>query len=169
MTKNSDNTKASESSSSKENSKDNLSTKLQKLGTIVSWFENQEEIDVEKGLEMIKEGAALIKDSKERLSAGGLVGTEKVAQDLIGALIPFKGVPDWKKIVAICEDIKNEEPESLRHMLLAVARGGLKRGDDHSKRCYRVIRCMEQPLFDRSSGWAIFLANCWQIVNGKDS
>ncbi len=46
---------------------ENLSDKLKKLGTIVSWFEDQEEIDVEKGLEMIKDGAVLIKDSKERL------------------------------------------------------------------------------------------------------
>lgn len=46
---------------------DNLSTKLKKLGTIVSWFENQEEIDVEKGLELVKEGATLIKESKEQL------------------------------------------------------------------------------------------------------
>jgi exonuclease VII small subunit len=51
----------------KEENKENLSEKLKKLGTIVSWFEDQEEIDVEKGLELIKEGAVLIKDSKERL------------------------------------------------------------------------------------------------------
>ena len=50
-----------------ENDKENLSAKLKKLGTIVSWFENQEEIDVEKGLELVKEGATLIKQSKEQL------------------------------------------------------------------------------------------------------
>ena len=47
--------------------KHSLSEKLKKLGTIVSWFEDQEEIDVEKGLELVKEGAVLIKDSKEQL------------------------------------------------------------------------------------------------------
>ena len=50
-----------------EENKSDLSDKLQKLGKIVSWFEDQQEIDVEKGLELVKEGAALIKDSKERL------------------------------------------------------------------------------------------------------
>ena len=50
-----------------EENKGNLSEKLTQLGKIVSWFENQEEIDVEKGLELIKEGAVLIKTSKERL------------------------------------------------------------------------------------------------------
>jgi exonuclease VII small subunit len=52
---------------SKETNKENLSAKLKKLGTIVSWFEDQEEIDVEKGLELVKEGAVLIKQSKEQL------------------------------------------------------------------------------------------------------
>jgi hypothetical protein len=51
----------------KDETKENLSEKLKKLGTIVSWFEDQEEIDVEKGLKLVKEGAILIKDSKERL------------------------------------------------------------------------------------------------------
>lgn len=47
--------------------KTNLSESLKKLEKIVEWFEEQEEIDVEKGLEKVKEGAKLIKLSKERL------------------------------------------------------------------------------------------------------
>ena len=45
----------------------NLTQSLKKLEEIVEWFENQEEVDVEKGLEKVKEGAKLIKASKERL------------------------------------------------------------------------------------------------------
>lgn len=48
--------------------KANLNETLKKLASIVSWFENQSELDVEKGLEYVKEGAALIKSSRERLS-----------------------------------------------------------------------------------------------------
>jgi exonuclease VII small subunit len=47
--------------------KTNITEMLAKLGTIVSWFESQQEMDVEKGLEQVKEGVALIKESKERL------------------------------------------------------------------------------------------------------
>ncbi|MCK5466590.1 exodeoxyribonuclease VII small subunit [Candidatus Parcubacteria bacterium] len=47
--------------------KTNLSESLKKLEEIARWFELQEEIDVEKGLEKVKEGAKLIKTSKERL------------------------------------------------------------------------------------------------------
>ncbi len=46
----------------------NLKENLKKLSTIVSWFESQDDLDVEKGLEYVKEGASLIKSSRERLS-----------------------------------------------------------------------------------------------------
>jgi exonuclease VII small subunit len=44
-----------------------LSESLKKLESITEWFEQQEEIDVEKALEKVKEGALLIKESKSRL------------------------------------------------------------------------------------------------------
>ena len=46
----------------------NLKESLRKLNEIVNWFENQEEVDVEAGLEKVKEGAKLVKDCKTRLS-----------------------------------------------------------------------------------------------------
>ena len=48
--------------------KENLTESLKKLEEIASWFEDQEEIDIEVGLEKIKEGAELVKMSKKRLS-----------------------------------------------------------------------------------------------------
>ncbi len=45
----------------------NLNETLKKLNQIVSWFESQSELDVEKGLEYVKEGAKLIKSSRQRL------------------------------------------------------------------------------------------------------
>ncbi len=52
----------------KSDSKVNLNETLKKLANIVEWFEGQSELDVEKGLEYVKEGAELIKDSRERLT-----------------------------------------------------------------------------------------------------
>ncbi len=46
-----------------------LNSNLKRLSEITDWFENQEEIDVEEGLEKVKEAAVLIKASKERLKA----------------------------------------------------------------------------------------------------
>ncbi len=45
----------------------NITETMKKLRAITEWFESQEEIDVEKGILKIKEGAELIKASKERL------------------------------------------------------------------------------------------------------
>jgi len=46
----------------------NLKESLKKLNEIVEWFESQEEVDVEAGLERVKEGAELVKACKKRLS-----------------------------------------------------------------------------------------------------
>ena len=45
----------------------NLTEALKQLEEINTWFEEQEEVDVEKGLEKVKEGAKLVKASRERL------------------------------------------------------------------------------------------------------
>ena len=45
----------------------NLNESLKELQKIVSWFESQEEVDVEEGLTKVREGVALIRASKERL------------------------------------------------------------------------------------------------------
>lgn len=47
--------------------KNNLKESLQELEQIIDWFEKQEEVDVEAGLEKVKQGVSLIKSSKTRL------------------------------------------------------------------------------------------------------
>jgi len=47
--------------------KNTLRDSLKKLKDIVSWFDQREEVDVETGLEKVKEGAILIKESKKQL------------------------------------------------------------------------------------------------------
>jgi exonuclease VII small subunit len=47
--------------------KKTLGESLDKIQKIITWFENQEEVDVELGLEKMKEGAKLIHESRERL------------------------------------------------------------------------------------------------------
>ena len=46
----------------------NLKESLSKLNEIVDWFESQEEVDVEAGLEKVREGAGIVKDCKVRLA-----------------------------------------------------------------------------------------------------
>lgn len=47
--------------------KNTLKDSLKKLKDIVNWFDKQEEVDVEAGLEKVKEGASLIKESRKQL------------------------------------------------------------------------------------------------------
>lgn len=44
-----------------------INDSLRQLDEIVEWFESREEVDVEKGLDKVKEGTALVKDLKGRL------------------------------------------------------------------------------------------------------
>lgn len=61
--------------------KNTLKDSLKKLKEIVEWFDTREEVDVEMGLEKVKEGAALIKESKKQLK--GLENEfEKVKEEL---------------------------------------------------------------------------------------
>lgn len=46
----------------------NLTKSLAELGEIVTWFENQSNVDVEVGLEKVRAAAALITASKSRLA-----------------------------------------------------------------------------------------------------
>jgi exonuclease VII small subunit len=46
---------------------ENLNQNLKKLNSIIEWFENQEELDVELGLKKVKEAMNIIKETKKRL------------------------------------------------------------------------------------------------------
>ena len=52
---------------SKKSDKKGLNSNLKRLSEIAEWFDTRDEIDVEEGLEKVKEAAKLIKLSKERL------------------------------------------------------------------------------------------------------
>ncbi len=45
----------------------NLTENIKKIRSITEWFESQEEVDLEKGLEKIRDGAELIMQSRTRL------------------------------------------------------------------------------------------------------
>jgi chitinase len=44
----------------------NLNQSLKKLSLIAEWFEDQEEVDVEEGLNKVKEAAEIIKSAKKQ-------------------------------------------------------------------------------------------------------
>lgn len=46
----------------------NLTQSLTELNKIVSWFDEQENVDVEQGLDKVRAAAQIIKESKTRLA-----------------------------------------------------------------------------------------------------
>jgi hypothetical protein len=48
--------------------KNNVNESLSKLEQITRWFDAQKEIDVEEGMDKVREGAALVKELEKRLS-----------------------------------------------------------------------------------------------------
>lgn len=52
----------------KETSKEGLGGAMRRIRDILEWFDAQEELDVEQGLEKVREGADLIAKAKKRLS-----------------------------------------------------------------------------------------------------
>ena len=47
--------------------KNNILKSLKNLEEIVNWFEEQKDVDIEKGLEKVKQGVVIIKTLKKRL------------------------------------------------------------------------------------------------------
>ena len=47
----------------------NLTKNLKQLSEITTWFDNQEEVDIEEGLKKVKQAAILIKISRKRLKS----------------------------------------------------------------------------------------------------
>lgn len=52
-----------------QHSEKDLNTAILELRAIAAWFESQEEVDVELGLQKIKDGAVLIKECRARLKS----------------------------------------------------------------------------------------------------
>lgn len=62
--------------------KSDISESLKKLEALASWFERENDIDVEEGLKKVKEGAELIKELKLRI-AEVTNEFEEIKKDLI--------------------------------------------------------------------------------------
>lgn len=109
-------------------------------------------------------------DDKARIAAVGKQGAEKVAFELVQALIPFKGRPSWDKIAEVLSGLKEEEPEGLRQLVLASARTTLLRPTAPKEvrdLAARVIDYLRDPLWDRNSGHALLAAGCYGVCFGS--
>lgn len=52
---------------SKKENKEKISESLEKLEKLVKWFDEQDQVDVQEGLDRVREGAVLVKDLRAKL------------------------------------------------------------------------------------------------------
>jgi DNA polymerase III subunit gamma/tau len=93
------------------------------------------------------------------------VGTERAAFDLVKALIPFRGGPNWADVASVLRAIEKEEPEKLRNMVLTVARGMLLKGGPSADRAYLLICEFEGNFYDGRH--ASLARACYAVARGK--
>tara|TARA_B100000745_G_scaffold58094_2_gene34456 strand:- start:15352 stop:15654 length:303 start_codon:yes stop_codon:yes gene_type:complete len=86
----------------------NLTKSLEELNSIVTWFDEQEDVDVEAGLEKVREAAKLIKVSKSRLAQ--IENEFKEIEKEIGEDIPEEA--DDEEDSGSEEDDEDEEPDN---------------------------------------------------------
>lgn len=106
-------------------------------------------------------------EEDEQADAVQGAGIEKAAFDLVKVLMPWQGSSSWDEVVKVLKDIEEEEPEKLRQLLLASARGILlspKSGMALKGRAVNVINAFREPLYDRNSGRALIAGSCFEIV-----
>ncbi len=107
---------------------------------------------------------------EERLNAIGGTSEEKGGFELACALMPFKGTAEWPVVAKILNEISECDPESVRQIVLNIARTHmLKPNGSMAPHCYKVVRCLADPLYDRNSGNAILASCCFQICYGKST
>jgi DNA polymerase III gamma/tau subunit len=103
-------------------------------------------------------------DEKSQLLAISPIMDSPEAFELVKVLLPWTGSPDWKVVARKLEELKEEDPEGLRLMILSSARAQLlKNGNPLA---YKAIRCLDTPFYDRPSGNALLVAGCYQIIHG---
>jgi DNA polymerase III delta prime subunit len=116
------------------------------------------------------QNAAGIDDPDVRYDTLTLYSESKGAFDLAKLLMPFKGDPDWRAVQDLLGKLKEEEPETCRRVVLATARTRLLNPKTDAKegaRYYKVISCLDQPLFDKASGHPLLAAACFRILFGS--
>lgn len=89
----------------------NLTESLKKLETIVGWFDEQQEVDVEQGLTKVREAATLIKESKARL-AEIENEFEAIEKEISDGDEPVEDVSSRQTVQEVAEDI-DDRPVDL--------------------------------------------------------
>ncbi len=97
-----------------------------------------------------------------------LEGLEKAAQVKDQAILLARALINpscqWQEVASILKDLQ-DEPESIRYMILGYARSVLLSGGKLAPRAYLIIDCFSRNFYD--SKQAGLAAACWEVVYAK--
>jgi DNA polymerase-3 subunit gamma/tau len=105
-----------------------------------------------------------MKDEKKMLEVVEESETKKKAFQIAQAL--HRHGTQWSEMARLLKDAEKEDAESLRRLILSYATKALLGTGRGSGRAYIVIDTFRYNLFE--SGWAGFVANCYQVLTGVD-
>lgn len=97
---------------------------------------------------------------------GGGVGETSEAFALARALL-YDRNRTWAGIATILGKLEDQDPETLRQIVMACARKELLKGGANATWAYRVIVGLEKPLHDRNTGRALLAAYLYEIFHAK--
>lgn len=106
-----------------------------------------------------------LQTEEDRLAAVGKSETKHQARELTKLLMD--GCRDWKKIAAILKDVE-DEPESLRCMILGYANALLLNGAKANRAC-EIIAALESSWHYQSGigGRSMLNSRCWELTQPK--
>jgi DNA polymerase III gamma/tau subunit len=101
---------------------------------------------------------------EERLEAIRKSDSKVVAFELVKAIMPFEGKPQWSQVRTILEGIKDEDPEGIRRLILAVCATHMTKGGPMGHKAFAVFQAFRDNYFE--TGKAGLVASCWEVCHG---
>lgn len=77
------------------------------------------------------------------------------------ALLKSKGVGSWKSVATVLANV-DEEPETIRHIILGYMTTVLLSGGPQAPKAYEIIQCFRDNLFDSKK--AGLVASCYEVL-----
>lgn len=102
----------------------------------------------------------LLDDTKEQLTSITKASVRTASIEIARKLINTK--TKWRDIAPILKELENEDPETIRWMILGYGKSVLL--NKENTRAYRMIQAFRDNFYDCKG--AGIVASCWEVING---
>jgi DNA polymerase III gamma/tau subunit len=85
------------------------------------------------------------------------------AFDLVKVMLPFKGRANWNEVAKVLNGLKDEEPEGIRRLILAVCKTHMLKGGPLAGRAFLLYGHFQDNYYD--TGMTGLVASCFGAVH----